>query len=137
MINEKNYKNPKILPKNQETFLVHVAWDIVNALGTNLHNVKLCVDSYVGKLYGRTSAKTHFAKVNLLNELTSNKMTVKVFFKFLLVLGLKRIKFNITVTDARGRETSFESDWSLLSFAMDKVEQQLMLEEDEENKGKE
>ncbi len=135
MINEKNYK--KYVPKNQETFLVHLAWDIVTALGTNINNVRQCVDWYVGNLYGRTSSKTHFARVNLLNELTSTKMTVKVFFKFLLVLKLKRIKLKVTIEDAKGAERSFETDWSLMNFATDKAAQQSLLEDSSEDKGKE
>jgi hypothetical protein len=56
-----------------------------------------------------------FLKVNINNELTKNRMTIKVFFKFLRILNIKKVKFSITVVTERDFEVTVDEEISLFT----------------------
>lgn len=72
----------------------------------NPPSMKTLVDEFVSKKYGRGNTKTHFDKVNTYNELTTDKMTIKVFFKFLRIIKIQKVTFTVTVTNIRGKEVT-------------------------------
>lgn len=82
----------------------------------NTGSLKQLIDSYVSKyMQGDTSSKAHFAKVNIYNEMTKNKMTMKVFFKFLRILCVKKVVFTVTITTVADKEYTVSEDYSLSS----------------------
>ncbi len=82
--------------------------------------LRTLIDKFVSTtLQGEVSSKAHFAKVNIYNELTSSKMTIKVFFKFLRILNLKKIKFAITVTTLKDTEYSVFEEVNLFTQRSD------------------
>lgn len=131
MINERNYKG---LPLNQETFLVHLAWKILTGFGGSLNTLNREVSNYVGNIYGRTSQKTQFGRVNLMNELTADKMTIKVFFKFIAAIKLRKIEITIKATAYDNTEVTVTQEYSLQNFANEKAAQAEMLSFEQESK---
>lgn len=92
---------------NPEGLLVRIKIKLCDALNVNPATLRVLIDQYVNRHYDRTSVKTHFTKVNLYNELSSDKMTVKTFInKFLRVLMIKKFEITIKVTTVRDKEVS-------------------------------
>lgn len=104
-----------IKPSNSaEGVMVRLVNKIKAALEINATTLKVRVDYFVSMKYGRTSSKAHFDKVNTYNELTSDKMTVKVFFKFLRIIGIKKIVMKLTLTTVRDREVTVEETVNMI-----------------------
>lgn len=93
-----------------EGVLVRIKNKINLALHINSQTLKLYIDSYVSAKYSKSSAKAHYDKVNNYHDFCKDKMTIKVFFKYLRVLRIKKISFSITVTTARGNEVTVTED---------------------------
>lgn len=87
--------------------MVRVKLKLCEALNVNAATLRVLIDQYVNRHYDRTSVKTHFTKVNLYNELSSDKMTIKTFInKFLRVMMIKKFEVTFKVTTARDKEVS-------------------------------
>lgn len=93
-----------------EGVMVRIKNKVCLALNINTQTLKLLIDRFVSMKYGRTSSKAHFDKVNTYNELSSDKMTVKVFFKFLRIIQIKKITISVTVTTVRDKEVTVSED---------------------------
>lgn len=90
-----------------EGLLVRLKTKLCLALNVNAPTLKLLIDRYVSMNYDRTSTRTHFTKVNIYNELSSDKMTIKVFInKFLRIIQIQKLKITVTVTTSRGKEVT-------------------------------
>lgn len=89
---------------NPESVLVRIKEEIRVKLGISIDSFKYLIDRYVTTNVKSTSTKAHFTKVNMYNEINSDRMTFKVFFKFLRIIGAKEVIFNVQVVTARGRK---------------------------------
>jgi len=86
------------------------------ALEIDPFKLRLFVDRFVTNAFAASPGpRTNFAKVNINNELTKNKMTIKVFFKFLRILNVKKIRFSITLTTIRDNEITVSEDINLFT----------------------
>lgn len=104
------------IPNTPEGVLVRLKEKIRIALGFDLLYLKLLIDKFVNNSFAITpSSKTHFAKVNIYNELTKNKITIKVFFKYLKILNIKKVKIAITITTARDKEITVSEEINLFN----------------------
>jgi hypothetical protein len=93
-----------------EGVLVRIKNKLNLALNINAQTLRLLIDRYVSIKYGKSYTKNHFDKVNTYNELCIDKMTIKVFFKFLRIIQIKKITINVTVTTARDKEVTVSED---------------------------
>lgn len=88
-----------VMSAKPDGVLAVLARRILATYGINsstMHILKNLIDRYVSnELNLTTDFKKSYAKSNLYNELTKNKMTMKVFIKLLSILRIK--KFTITV----------------------------------------
>lgn len=109
MINRKNISN------TPEGVLVVLKDKICVALGLDVYNLKRLIDLFVTTVLSDTANKTHFAKVNIFNEFSKNKMTVKVFFKFLRVIRIKNIRITITATTHQDKQVVVHEDINILN----------------------
>lgn len=74
----------------------------------NAQTMKILIDEFVSKRYGRGNTKSHFDKVNIYNEMTTDRMTIKVFFKYLRIIKAQKVTFKVTVVNIRGKEVTVE-----------------------------
>lgn len=83
---------------------------LINNMKISSSGLKLFVDNYVTKTWmrqhGVVTSKTHFDKVNLYTSFLKEQMTVKVFFKLLRVLPIKRVTLTVTVVSINDKEYS-------------------------------
>lgn len=105
------------LPTTPESVLVRIKNKLDLALGISPTTMKQLIDRYVLTSFGKTSSKTHFAKVNTYNELSSFKMTIKVFFKYLTIVRFKKVKIIIIGTTVTDKEVTVTEELDLLNFA--------------------
>ena len=112
----KQKKDSQEISHTPEGVLVRLKEKIRLVLGIDTSVLKLLIDRFVTTTFqGITSSKTHFAKVNIYNELAKNKMTIKVFFKFLKIIGIRSVKITVTITTPRGKEVSVEEEINLFN----------------------
>lgn len=98
-----------------ENVLVRLKNKLNGALGINPQTLKILIDRFVTTNFGHATSKTHFAKVNTYNELTSPKMTVKVFFKYLVIARFRKIKITITGTTFSGKEVTVSEEVDIVN----------------------
>jgi len=109
-------KNAKEISNTPEGVLVRLKEKICLALGIDTYKLKLLIDRFViNASQGVTNTKTHFAKVNIYNELSKDKMTIKVFFKFLKIINIKSVRITVTVVTSKDKEVSVAEDINLFS----------------------
>ncbi|EKD89662.1 MAG: hypothetical protein ACD_33C00014G0004 [uncultured bacterium] len=108
--------------------LVKLKDKILLNLEIDLFKLKYLIDNFVVNNFNgiENSSKVHFAKVNLYNEFTKNRMTIKVFFKFLHIIKIKQIKFTITLTTVNNKTVEVSEEIAISHF----------LEDDEKEGGK-
>jgi len=80
-----------------DAVLVRIKHKILKGLGIDSTALKLIIDDYVNKHITTTSTDRQRAKVNLYNEFTNNKLTIKGFFKFLRILNVQEVEFKVTI----------------------------------------
>ena len=105
------------LPTTPESVLVRIKNKLCIALNINPQTLKILIDQYVTASFGKTSSKTHFAKSNTYNELSSFKMTIKVFFKFLTIARIKKLKITLVATTVMDKEVTVTEEINLINFA--------------------
>lgn len=104
------------IPNTPEGVLMRLKEKICAVLEIDSFKLRLLVDRFVTTIFANSPGpRTNFAKVNINNELTKNKMTIKVFFKFLRILNVKKIRFSITITTARDKEFTVSEDINLFT----------------------
>ena len=99
-----------------EGVLVRLKEKLRLELGIDVSVMKILIDRFVSNTFkGITSSKSHFAKVNMYNELVKDKMTIKVFFKFLKIISIKKVTLTLTVVTMRDREVSVSEEINLFN----------------------
>lgn len=112
----KNKTDTQEISHTPEGVLVRLKEKLRLKLGIDASVLKILIDRFVSNTFqGVTSSKTHFAKVNIFNELAKNKMTIKVFFKFLKIISIKKVTITITAVTMRDREVSVSEEINLFS----------------------
>lgn len=107
-------RNTKEIAHTPEGVLVRLKEKIRIALNLDISNLKVLIDRFVmNNAHGETSSKVHFAKVNIYNELSKPKMTIKVFFKFLKIIKIQNVRITISVTTPKGKEITVTEEMSL------------------------
>lgn len=107
-----------------EGILVRLTTKLTKGLGITPQMLKSLIDHFVTVNFGRLSSKTHFAKVNIYNELTSPKMTIKVFFKYLLIARIKKVEIIVIATTVHDKVVQASEEFNLINFADNKKSQQ-------------
>lgn len=80
------------------------------------HKLKLLIDRFVIKAFnGITNARMHHDKINTYNEINKNRMTIKVFFKFLKIIEAKSISISVTIVTKRDIEVTVVEDIKIFS----------------------
>lgn len=96
--------------------LVRLKNKLCLALGIDTHKLKILIDRFVLKAFnGVTNSKVHFDKINTYNEINKEKMTIKVFFKFLKILEITKVRISITVTTKRNVSVTVYEDINIFS----------------------
>lgn len=73
------------------------------ALKVDNHKLRILIDRFVMKVFnGVQNSSMHYDKINTYNELNKPRMTIKVFFKYLRILDIKKVTFSVTVETSRG-----------------------------------
>lgn len=100
-----------------EGVLARLKSELVIALKIDAFKLKLLIDRFVNNRFSATpGSKTHFTKVNIYNELTKNRMTIKVFFKFIRILNIvKKIRITVTITTIKDEEITVYDDVNLFT----------------------
>lgn len=94
-------------PSNSpEGVLVRIKNKLCILLDLNSTRLKLLVDKFVRENMQTSGSKTHYTRVNTYNEFTTDKMTIKVFFKFLRIIEIQSVEFTVKVKTKMGREVS-------------------------------
>lgn len=88
---------------DSSSFLVRIKDKILLSLNIPFRVLKSLVDRYVESKSSETPFTKNFEKVNLLNSFNKNKMTIKVFFKFLKVILAEEVEFVITIKTKTGK----------------------------------
>lgn len=115
----KSKKYPQEISNTPEGVLVRLKEKLRLELGIDVSVLKILIDQFVTTTFqGITSSKTHFAKVNIYNELAKDKMTIKVFFKFLRIIKIKKVKITIEITTPRDRVVSVSEEINLFNSSM-------------------
>lgn len=105
--------------------LVRLKNKLCLALGIDVHKLKLLIDRFVLKAFnGVTNSKVHFDKINTYNEINKEKMTIKVFFKFLKILEITKVRISVTVTTKRDVTVTVHEDINIFSTETSKDEQE-------------
>ena len=107
--------------------LARLKHKICIALNIDNTRLRMLIDRFVLKVFnGVENTRTHYDKINIYNELSKNRMTIKVFFKFLRILDLPKVRITVTVTTRRGDEitvfeeiNNFANDYSALEKSDD------------------
>mgnify|MGYP007060467718 CR=1 FL=1 len=106
-----------------ESFFVRIKNKICLTLGIDTYQLSNLIDRYLLIHYPEYDSVTRRAKrTNILSEFTAKKMTVKVFFRFLRILNLKKVRFSITLTTSRDREYTVTEDLYFLNDEIDEKE---------------
>lgn len=96
-----------------EGVLVRIKDKLCLTIGLDVSRIKLLVDRYVIKTVSSDGSKSHFTKVNMFNDLTRDRMTIKVFFKFLRVILVKRVTLRVEVTTVDDYDYNVTDELSL------------------------
>jgi len=105
-----------------DAVLVRIKHKILQGLGIDSTALKLIIDNYVNKHITTTSTDRQRAKVNLYNEFTNNKLTIKGFFKLLKVLNVEEVEFKVTIKTKRKIAVSVKE--RILMFAEENNDEQ-------------
>lgn len=104
------------IPNTPEGVLMRLKEKICLALEIDSFKLRLLVDRFVTNTFASLPGpRTNFAKVNINNELTKNKMTIKVFFKFLRILNVKKVRFSVSITTPQNKEITVFEDINLFT----------------------
>lgn len=107
----------KDISNTPEGVLVRLKEQLRKELGIDFYSLKMLIDKFVvSTFHGINNSKTHFAKVNIFNEITKNKMTIKVFFKFLRIIKIKSVRISITVKTIKDTEHTVFDDINIFSI---------------------
>lgn len=89
-----------------ENVLVRIKHNLSIQLGLSPAKLKLMVDKFVRENMQTSGSKTHYTRVNTYNEFTTDRMTIKVFFKFLRIIDIQSVEFSVKVRTKTGKEVT-------------------------------
>lgn len=113
-------KEPVKISSTPEGILVKLKTKIAVAIGLDPYKLKMLIDRYtVTTCNGLNNSKTHFTKINHYNQLNQDKMTIKVFFKFLRILSIKNVKITIDITTPKDRVITVSEEVNLFTVSED------------------
>lgn len=96
--------------------LVRIKNKLCIALGIDAHRLKILIDRFVMRAFnGVTNTSMHFDKINTYNEINKNKMTIKVFFKFLKIIDVKSVSISVKIVTRRDVEVTVVEDIHIFS----------------------
>lgn len=100
-----------------EGILVRIKNKICLSLGIDTYKLKILIDRFLNINFKDVApSKRHYDKVNILNEFSKNKMTIKVFFKFLRIINVKKVRFNITLVTFNDKEINVIEDIDMFTY---------------------
>lgn len=106
----------KEISNTPEGVLVRLKDKLCLILGLDIFKLKMLIDKFVMTTFQDVNnSKTHFAKVNIFNEITKNKMTIKVFFKFLRIINIKSVRISVTVKTIKDKEFTVHEDVNIFT----------------------
>ena len=118
-------KTQQEISHTPEGVLVRLKEKIRLELGINTSILKILIDNFVTSTFkGVVSSKTHFAKVNIYNELAKDKMTIKVFFKFLKIILINKVTITITLSTPKGKEISVSEEIFLFNTKIGSIDEE-------------
>jgi len=116
-------KEPTKISSTPEGILVKLKERISLAIGLDPYRLKMLIDKYTINSYkGVDNSKAHFTKVNHYNQLNKDKMTIKVFFKFLRILNIKSVNITVTLTTSRDKHITVSEEVNLFSMSNEDIE---------------
>lgn len=87
-----------------ETILSRMTNKIMLMLHLDASKIKNQVNAYAHLISkNKSTVGLYQTKMNFVSNLTKPKMTIKTFFKFLIILRAKKVDFHITVTLSNGK----------------------------------
>lgn len=107
---------------DSDGILVRLKNMIAAKLKIDVVQLKCYIDQYVSEFGDGDSSKSNMTKSNMYNEFTRNKMTFRVFIKFLRVIRTSKIQINIKITTLDGHEVEVTDDVKLLRGKMNEEE---------------
>lgn len=79
--------------------------------------LKILIDRFLEKnsegISATTEHRKHYIKSNLFNEITKNKMTMKVFVKFLMIMQIKKVVFIVRFVDNTDEQREVSQTFNL------------------------
>lgn len=102
-------KPTETTPVSPESVLVSLRDKVMLSLGMTHTTLKMAVDKFVRENMQTTGSKTHYIRGNTYNEFTTDKMTIKVFYKFLRIIGIESVEFSVRVRTKTGRQAQVSS----------------------------
>lgn len=86
-------------------FLAFLIRKLLITTGTDPSRLKAYIERYIRLTQVTTDYKKHHGRVNIYNEIfKKGKMSIKGFFRTLVILQYSKVRFTITVTNRFGRE---------------------------------
>lgn len=95
----------KVFPNTPGGMLANLAYKLKIAKRLEITGIKSAIDKFVMIAFARAKTKSHYAKVNMYNEITAKEMTIRVFMKFLHILEPRKVVFHLEFTDRNGEVT--------------------------------
>lgn len=84
-------------------------------LGIDSHALRMLIDRHIKETGGVGSSGSKMTKANTYSELCRDKMSIKVFFKFLNVIRSARVTIKITVETEHGKVVEVEDTVRFIS----------------------
>lgn len=99
-------------PNTPEGILARLKDKLMIMLNIDFYSLKSIIDRFVKNRFANMpgTKKTHYAKTNLYNEITKDRLSIKVFFKFLQIIEAKKVKITVTVTTKKDVDVTVEEE---------------------------
>ena len=108
-------------------FLVRLKNLICLKLGIDNNKLKYLIEKFIrSNVYLNTPGKLNYTKSNTFTELNKPSMSIKVFFKFLRIIGVRRFKMTLDLEMLNSRKLTVEETVNFTTGNLEK-------ENDDEN----
>lgn len=99
--------------KSPEGILVNIKEKLNKKLFLTNTKMKTLIEKFVRENMHLTGSKVHFTRVTTYNEFVATKMTIKVFFKYLHIIGAENVEFIVKVRIREGLEAEVSEHFNL------------------------
>lgn len=79
-------------------FLAYIMRKLTLLLNVDHANLKILIERYIQVHESTTALKKNHSRINIFNEITKSEASIKVFFKTLAILRIKKVKFILVAT---------------------------------------